>query len=249
MIIVPYVTTPWMTYGLLCMLIVAHLVINYFGIRGVALRTFNRQRLGIAWTVYRGPRAAIPSPAEVSALERLFARPSALHDARTGAMIGRCVMGASITGLVRQPHCEAVCTVFARERFVVWLSETCADAVRRRVTGEAYTRVHVSLKEGHGAMDHVKAWAVALEAARLVVESLGREDDDRHDDGEDEVTRLLRRAYTVVDARFPEFVAGAREGTWNVEESTMLGGPPDVVLVSVREEASGWASKKEKKEL
>jgi len=59
-LLVPHLTTPLSTYTVMFLLLAGHLTTNYKGVRGVVLRTLNRQRAGIAWTSYRMDAFASP---------------------------------------------------------------------------------------------------------------------------------------------------------------------------------------------
>lgn len=52
-VILPYVNTPWATYTLLVFLLVGHLGANFTAVRGLTMKTLNRQRACIAWSNFR----------------------------------------------------------------------------------------------------------------------------------------------------------------------------------------------------
>lgn len=52
--LLPYVSTVQSTYIVLFFLLACHLGANYIAVRGLTLRTLNRQRATIAWTRFRG---------------------------------------------------------------------------------------------------------------------------------------------------------------------------------------------------
>lgn len=51
--ILPYVNTPQATHILLAFLLAAHLGANFAAVRGLSMRTLNRQRACIAWSNFR----------------------------------------------------------------------------------------------------------------------------------------------------------------------------------------------------
>ncbi|KIM36697.1 hypothetical protein M413DRAFT_77955, partial [Hebeloma cylindrosporum] len=98
-LIVPYITTPWATYGSLFSLVALHLIINYLGVRGLVLRSLNRQRLAIAWIMYRNSeRSSVPTPPEVAKRERIFERFGMIRDVDNLEQLGHCSIGSSCQG-------------------------------------------------------------------------------------------------------------------------------------------------------
>jgi hypothetical protein len=80
----PYVNTTWTTYALLGFLLVGHLGANLTAVRGLTMKTLNRQRACIAWSNFRalerGPSdlsdlfAAPRSVAKIVGMNRLWRR-------------------------------------------------------------------------------------------------------------------------------------------------------------------------------
>lgn len=143
--VLPHLTTSHTTHALLLALLAAHLLVNYLGIRGVCLRTLNRQRAALAWSAFRA-RAAVPSPVAVANIERILARPGEICTA-DGVRLGWCALGRRLT---RVPP---VMVLFARERYVPYFVEP--------------RRIAVGLKAGHDGMDHLRGWVHAAEALEL----------------------------------------------------------------------------------
>jgi len=145
-LLVPRITTAWSTYTALFLLVGLHLVINYFGVKGLALRTLNRQRLSIAWIAYRNSDATstlsvngtppqvtqIPSPAAVGMSERIFdiSGFGTVRNNITGKSLGLCSIGSSFSELVVQ-HQQPVwiatrlLEIFQTERYLVWFDVGC----------------------------------------------------------------------------------------------------------------------------
>ena len=122
------------------------MIINYFGVRGLALRTLNRQRLTIVWMNYRDSTATspltsskslingaspqvtqIPSPATVSSSERIFDLSGfgTIRDSNTGKTLGLCSIGSSLSEhLVQHQQPAWIATrllqIFETERYLIW---------------------------------------------------------------------------------------------------------------------------------
>ncbi|KAL1744150.1 vitamin B6 photo-protection and homoeostasis-domain-containing protein [Schizophyllum fasciatum] len=90
--VVHRLTSSYATHALLAALLVAHLSVNYLGIRGVWLRTLNRQRTSLAWTAYREYGSA-SSPAAIAGMEGILARPGSVIHAEDGGNLGCCTIG------------------------------------------------------------------------------------------------------------------------------------------------------------
>jgi hypothetical protein len=109
----PYVTDAYTTYTLLALLVTAHILLNYAAVRGVVLRSPNRQRTGLLWSAYRNsdtPSAPnnwkLSTPLAIAQHERIFARPSALYLSSLGTsaserrVVGHCYVGTPLSSLL-----------------------------------------------------------------------------------------------------------------------------------------------------
>ena len=146
----PRLNTPWSTYTALFLLVWLHLIINYFGVRGLALRTLNRQRLSIVWMTYRDstakslltsrsltkgtiPQVAqIPTPAIVSNSERIFDLSGfgTIRDSITAKKLGVCFIGSPLSEhLVRHQLPALIAThllnLFEAEGYLIWFDAGC----------------------------------------------------------------------------------------------------------------------------
>ncbi|KAJ7034584.1 vitamin B6 photo-protection and homoeostasis-domain-containing protein [Mycena alexandri] len=166
-LIVPYLTTTWSTYSVLFGLVGLHLALNYVGIRGVVLRSLNRQRMSIAWDIYRETsETKIPSPEQVSNLERVFERPGVLRELRTNSIAGRCTIGSSLNAVLRGSVIPLpLLDQMREERYVLWFDRNCLSS--RPNTPDALragaVHLHICLMEGNTPADQLKAWAHAVE--------------------------------------------------------------------------------------
>ncbi|KAJ7150836.1 vitamin B6 photo-protection and homoeostasis-domain-containing protein [Mycena crocata] len=230
-LIVPYLTTPFETYSVLFALVGLHLGLNYLGIRGVVLRTLNRQRMSIAWDLYRErAETKIPSPAEVSDLERVFERPGILREIRTNSIAGRCTIGSSLNAVLRGsliPY--ALLDQMEHERYVLWFDRTClssppngSDQLR-----PGAVHLHICLKERHSAQDQLKAWANAVEVGRMLVLQ------QRASFPRAAPAELVLAAYRRVEPIFADFLQGMRTAGWNTADVALLSGSPRTLVVSI----------------
>jgi len=248
-LIVPYLVTPWSTYTALLLLLIGHLTANYIAVRGVVLRTLNRQRAGIAWTTYRhSGDAGVLSPTQVSKKERIFELSGVLRDAHTGRNMGHCTIGSSARGILSRPIPSRVLDIFDEERYLLWFDprSLCSPPGHpgQRVLGPL--RLHVCLKEGYLPSDQLKAWVHAAEVGRtrMLGEALGG--------GEDEASAMIRIAYKRVEKRFSSFVERMGEAGWKTDDGQLLTGSPKAVVVSIRKGGLVWGEEvgsEEKKRL
>jgi hypothetical protein len=190
-VVVPYLTTTWSTYTMLSLLVFLHLLINYAGVRGVMLRTLNRQRASLAWAWFRrlteggdaksGSRA--PSPSEIMEYERLFSRPDLLWSSAGSQAVGRCTIGSSVGSVYDNASAShlppsRLLESFQKELFVIWfdprslLSSTPSSKSQDKPTFniKTFPHIHIFLKEGHASSDQLKAWLISCEVSLLVTQ-------------------------------------------------------------------------------
>ncbi|KAJ7093455.1 vitamin B6 photo-protection and homoeostasis-domain-containing protein [Mycena belliarum] len=243
-LLVPHLTTPHTTLFVLLLLLSLHLLLNYAGLRGVVLRTLNRQRLALAWGLHR--TGAPHTPARVAALERLLARPSALYDPYTHRAVGRCTLGSSLRAVLRgegaAPLPAGLLGAMRAERYVLWFDRASlsfsppptppAPATAPAPAQEAQAQLrpgavhlHICLREGYTPADLLKAWVHAAEVALLL-----QQQQQRIDKGAAEV---VLAAYRRLERVFPGFVEGLRGAGWDTTGVALLAGAPRTVIVSI----------------
>lgn len=245
---VPHLHNAYATYSALTVLIVAHLVINYLGVRAVILRSLNRQRTGILWASYRHAvlnqdtaLVRAPTPAQVSAQEHIFSSPSvllhptAIHLRRVS---GYCTMGVSISTVLgtRQSH-EQPGTWPFRSAVIPPLSASSLVELLSIHSGDNYVlwsgsssqlacpHVVVVLKEGHKPVDHIRAWVHAAEVAhRLTCESQGNPQ---------EVLKVIRATHAIVQEHFSSFMECIQQEGWTLDGAGggLLIGPSRAIKV------------------
>ncbi|KAH9849042.1 DUF647-domain-containing protein [Lenzites betulinus] len=233
-VVLNYVHSARATYVVLFSLIFCHLAANVAAVRVIAMRTFNRQRASIAWLHFRScfdeegnttQKPVVFSPTSVSRCERIFTDASRIHFPQDrGLLSGRditCSLGApfsSITGPERLNDAQvaAILQLFAAERYIMWYNPD---------------RLHfvIVLKEGHGAHDHLKAWAHAHEVPLLCLVWLQRSFEDQLD--------VVRQGLKRVSRRFPAFLEAARAAGWKTEEGVLVGGSPVTIAVTTEDAA------------
>jgi hypothetical protein len=157
----------------------------------------------------------------------------------TGRNTGQCSIGSSISRILSRPIPSDLLADLEQERYLLWFDPRSLVSVAGHAGQSVRGRLllHVCLKEGHSALDQLKAWAHAAEVGRMRMLGWGEGTTE-----DDEASAVIRAAYGRVEARFAGFVEGMSEAGWRVWEGNLLTGSPEAVLVSVHED--GEAGKK-----
>ncbi|KAF4563743.1 hypothetical protein EYR36_002984 [Pleurotus pulmonarius] len=256
-LIVPYLKTASTIYPVLFSLILLHLLINYVGVRGLELRSLNRQRAGISWLAYAHahpnsqnaskPRQkkGVHTPVEVALRERIFERPSVIRDPFTHRVLAICHIGTtSLRELAManklkanshrtMPSCRSQdlkswADVFAKERYL--LACKCAHTDGASASALRIT-MHILLKDGHSAFDHLKAWAHASETAFLLHQHLL----PASSNGCEDLLDVIQKSYRELEknGRWNAWVEDMKSVGWDVREGAVLAGSPKVVIVEI----------------
>lgn len=233
----PYITDAWTTYTLLIVLVISHILVNYAAVRGVVLRSLNRQRAGLLWTAYRcdPTKSTYLTPTSVAKEELIFSQSSELYDTAGGTSRRRvtryCRIGTPLStillGANRQMSWGRWTTSrpakwakdltsaqvlilfdeFSSENFIVWLSP--------EIPSQSFPVLHIVLKEGHAPSDHLKAWVLATEFASL----LNAHEKNKGTISEqtfEAILPTLQKARRTVESTYPGFLeAIGREG-WDL---------------------------------
>ncbi len=251
----PHLHNTYATNGLLFILITGHLLTNYIAVRAVALRSLNRQRASILWSTYRvteiddkGTNARIMTPGEVASEEFLFTCPSAIFypsSSDTKRIAGYCSIGSSLSSILPSTQSRPnlfpwitleekrwiltqdatrfrkVLELFKNEKYVLWLD----PHLRKN-----HPHVHVILKEGHGPLDHLKAW---LHASELLAH-LGPL---RGPSNTLDLMKNVQDSKQAVEVEFSSFVEKSRDAGWNIDENGygLVAGSPRTVTIDERE--------------
>ncbi|KDR76506.1 hypothetical protein GALMADRAFT_210481 [Galerina marginata CBS 339.88] len=231
-LIVPYLSTSWTTYTSLFILVGLHLGINYFGVRGLVLRSLNRQRLGIAWLLYQqSSTSKVPTPSRVADMEGIFGHPAVIRDVQANQVIGHCTIGSSFSQVLRQPCPPEVLDLFNRQRYIIWFDHRCVReqlGSTKRQTLHGLTRLHIFLKEGYTGDDQLRAWVHAVEVCRSRA-SASRESTR----GELEAREILQMADETVTKQLTKFVTEMQAAGWNTDECAIMTGSPDAVVTRI----------------
>ncbi|KAF9486159.1 DUF647-domain-containing protein [Pholiota conissans] len=223
-LIVPYLTTSWTTYSALFLLVGLHLAINYFGVRGLVLRSLNRQRLGITWISYQKSRGSTaPTPSQTAALERIFEYPGTIRDPLTGQIQGYCTIGSSFSSILRRPVPSGLIDIFREERYIIWFDHSCLRLAMNASTSpnlHGLKRVHIALKEGYTNDDLVKAWIQAVEICSIVGENV-------------DALGVVRTSYQSVTRQLPQFMESLRLSGWLTADCPIMIGVPHAVVTTV----------------
>lgn len=108
---------------------------------------------------------------------------------------------------------------FAEERFIPWYHPTSDKS-------DLGIDVQIVLKEGHTPLDHLKAWAHAIELVRILNNP---KPDEKAGNGRQVVSN--RKALAIVNESFPTFLEHMRSVGWRLEGGTLVvGSSPTVVI-------------------
>lgn len=166
-------------------------------------------------------------PERISRHERIFVSPSRIRDGNSGAIIGRCTIGCSLSSLLRidvgtpvkrlaEVSIHDLVDLFKDERYALWC---------RRQSRHRSPDISIALKAGHTPIDHLRGWLHACEIARLIAT------DGRTTEGGE--IHYIRAAHREVDRLFEKFTSVMRLHGWKIEEGTLVVGLPPVISFDV----------------
>ncbi|KAF9078228.1 vitamin B6 photo-protection and homoeostasis-domain-containing protein [Rhodocollybia butyracea] len=195
-IAVPYLTTPWSTYTVLFLMVSLHLFINYIAVRGIVLRSMNRQRACLAWVLFKSERSLPITPSHLATLEHLLMHSDDdIRSYPSGNKIGQCTMGSSFSACYSNPETIAL---FAHKRYIL-----CLDKKSSLVVGKA-PHLHILLKDGYNSADQLQAWLLACEVARIFASH----------PSETRMTVLIKDAIASVDKDYATFMEDMQKHGW-----------------------------------
>ncbi|KAK7059840.1 vitamin B6 photo-protection and homoeostasis-domain-containing protein [Favolaschia claudopus] len=232
-LIVPYLTTPMATYSVLFALVGLHLALNYLGVRGVVMRSLNRQRTTLAWDAYReSADTKVPSPTNVAELERIFQRPDLLREVKTNSVAGVCTIGSSLNDVLRGSTIPPILLQHMKnDQYVLWFEHTCLMP-RPTQAGQHDLRpgavhLHICLKEGNSTVDQLKGWVHAVEVGKMLLLQ------QRASFPRPGPAEIILAAHRRVDPLFPRFLDGLKTVGWNTTDAVLLPGSPRALIVSI----------------
>jgi hypothetical protein len=231
--IIPYITSPWATYLVLLVIISVHLAINYVAVKGLAIRSPNRQRAAIAWLWFRSQGGTPPSPQAVAGHELIFERPEIIRDPVTGRVIGKCHVGTTPLDVMRgSVLSKDYLDIFLADKYIVCFDPKTPLAANG--IGNLPT-VHVCLKEGFTRIDELKGWIHAVEICRSLALSQG----PNGKGSETSELKYIRSTFQDVKDKYDRFVGRMKEAGWNFDESHLASGSgPKVVLSTIAQTSS-----------
>ena len=210
-----------------------HLGINYLGVRGLVLRTLNRQRLALAWTSYRSSsNITVPSPTDVSQAERIITHPGVFRDAH-GRVNGKCTIGLSFLNAFSGHFPSSLFDLFEEERYLLWYDAHCLRPARDRGghTLHGPVHLHIILKSGYTLIDQLKAWVHAVELCSMAAHK--GDSTDKTDPQDGKALSLIHSSYERTVQHFPDFIARMRIAGWNTIDGALMPGSPKGVLMAV----------------
>lgn len=200
------------------------------------MRSLNRQRLAVAWIIYRkSEQSSVPTPVEVAERERIFERFGTIRDIDTHEQLGHCTIGSSLSGILRDPVPSELPELFQQEQYLIWFDQHCL----LRGTGNTGTphsggirRIHICLKEGYTLSDQFKAWVHATEVCRIGFRI--------HDSAKlDRAVALdiIRTAYEAATVHLADFTTKLHSAGWNPGDYALMTGSPTAVVTLVSSDA------------
>lgn len=190
-------------------------------------------------------KTGVRTPVEVALRERIFERPSVIRDPFTHRVLAICHIGTtSLRALTATskakasnhrmlPSCRSQdlkswTNIFAKERYLL-----ACECAHTEVSSSSAPRItmHVLLKDGHSAIDHLKAWAHASEAAFL----LRQRPLPASSNGGEDLLDVVEQSYRELEGngRWNAWVEDMKGVGWDVREGAVLAGAPKVVIVEI----------------
>ena len=162
-------------------------------------------------------------PERISRHERIFVSPSQIRDGNSGTTIGRCIIGCSLSSLLRidsetpgkrlaEVSIYELVDLFRNEKYALWC---------RRQSRQRSPDISIALKAGHTPLDHLRGWLHACEIARLVAT-----DGKTAERGE---IHYIRAAHREMDRLFEKFTNVMRHQGWKIDEGTLAVGLPPII--------------------
>ncbi|KAJ3573415.1 hypothetical protein NP233_g2450 [Leucocoprinus birnbaumii] len=226
-LIVPLITSMWATYASLFILVGLHLIINYYGVRGVALRQLNKQRAAIAWLHYKTNKKA-PTPQQVAEQEYLFDQPGIIRDLSTHRIIGQYHMGSAPLDVLRGPFLSSsFLQIFESQKYLLCFQTDPVDAIRRP---DQYPIIHVCFREDFTPEDQTMGWIHAVEICRLITSRGSSAIADF-----EALLQLIASTLRSISSTsvLSEFQEELKRAGWNTSEShVMSGSGPKALLVT-----------------
>jgi len=226
---IPLITSLWATYTSLFILVILHLTINYYAVRGLALRHLNRQRAPIAWLLYKAHKKA-PTPQQVAEHEFIFDRPGIIRDPSTHHIIGVFHMGsAPLDVLCGSTLSFAFLHKFRNQNYIVCFDPKTSFSTNAADKLDHYPIVHVCFREKFTAEDQLKGWLHAVEICRRCASQ--KISNLQNPEAQVE---LITSTHEDINS-FPvakDFLGELKRAGWNTSESYVMAGSDPKALLS-----------------
>jgi hypothetical protein len=204
------------------------------GVRGLVLRSLNRQRAAIAWNAYRSSgNVKVPSPTEISRMENVLGNPSLFRDIITGSITGQCTIGSSFSDKFHGALPSRLFDLFSKQRYILWCDRRSLFSSNDGQGIQDLARLHIFLKDGYTMNDQLKAWLHAAEMCRLTLLDRRRlmDADDHSTDGEP--LALVRATFQQILKHSPDFMKEMQSTGWNISDVAIMIGSPKTVLTRI----------------
>ncbi|KAE9965889.1 hypothetical protein EG328_009313 [Venturia inaequalis] len=213
-VLVSRISTPFLTWTAMLVLLTIHLFMNASAVRAVSMRSLNRQRANIVFSHLLAYDKVL-SPKEVSKRERIFERDGVFRGARD-QVIGYGKIGVSLQQLMkamsRSPRTTTgsvtlrgnelakLLDLYKTETYILWFDWEVST-------------VYIVLKQGSTAQSQLKAWSQGL----LLAQRAAADSGDRDKDSENlRFTRIVS-SLEQTSKRFDEDIGRLRAAGWDVD--------------------------------
>lgn len=219
-LMVSNIKSPFATWSSLIALLSIHICTNFLAVRAVSMTTLNRQRANIIFSTYLGSSTPhrIPTPSEVSAVEKVFERDGVLRW-RGGPVIGWCNIGVRLSDIlctiavvnrstnsyrdIEDGFQQRLLATYRDEEYILWY--------------DAAARTHlVVLKEGCNTLTQLRAWLHALLLARQITVR-GIQNNKTSFMSTKDTLALLQETHSKARQSMLEMLPGLRQAGWNVD--------------------------------
>jgi len=232
------ITSRATTWTALIGLLAAHLAMNYLAVRSVALATLNRQRTNILYSFYGKAKTTterLPTPLEVSRLERIFERDGALRNPLTGADFGSVKVCRTLHDFLQaalntpsaapptEPTLQEIFSIMRDKQYLVW-----ARRYMRLDSDSGICRIWIFFKEGATPQDHLEAWLFSHELARRYC--------NREAGKAPRTSEALRMSLNTVAGMLPDFLEKLRQAGWDTNSGAIVTQSFHTVKVVVHED-------------
>jgi len=215
-LVVSRITSPVATWIALLSLLAVHLATNYKAVRCVAMRTLNRQRMGIVVSHFH-QTGRVLTPKEVSRRERVLEHDGVLRwgehsvlgfgdvGVRFATVLASLMKDGSFDDNASRRWIRELATIFRMQKYILWPAKSTGR--RRLLSASSLPTVYICLKVGATANDQAKAWSHALLVAKELSsrrQRRARQSDDKNADDDDDGMAVVSEKVVVLQATMAE---------------------------------------------